>query len=147
LSATLVGVGNDWRGDDGAGLALARRLHGELAGVRVLETRCDPAALLDAWSGADHVLVVDAVRSGAEPGTIHRIADGPLPAGMRGSTHALGLAEAVELSRALGRLPARLEIYGIEGARFEPGAGLTPPVARAVQTLCADLRERLATLT
>jgi hydrogenase maturation protease len=48
------------------------------------------------------------------------------------STHGLGVAEAVALGDALGRLPRRLIIIGIEGRRFEVGADLSPEVARAV---------------
>ena len=51
----------------------------------------------------------------------------------RFSTHAFGLAEAVELARALGRLPPRLIVYGIEGKSFEAGVGLSPEVGAAVQ--------------
>jgi hydrogenase maturation protease len=140
VSATVLGVGNEWRGDDGAGPAVARLLRG--AGVAAREIGGEPAALLDAWDGLAEVIVVDAVRSGAAPGTIHRRAGAGRPGA--GSTHALGVAEAVELARALGRLPARLELYGIEGERFEPGEGLTPPVARAVRELASELRERLS---
>jgi hydrogenase maturation protease len=136
----IAGVGNDWRGDDAAGLVAARRLRGLLPGVRVVEVAGDPGALLDLWAEAELAIVLDAVRSGAPPGTIHRLDASALPAGLRSaSTHALGLADAVELARALDRLPARLELYGIEGAHFEPGEGLTPTVARAVETLCEQL--------
>jgi hydrogenase maturation protease len=140
-------VGNDWRGDDAAGLVVARRLRTLLPDAHVLEVDGDPAALLEAWAGAEQVIVIDAVRSGAPPGTIHRldVSSDPLPSGWRaGSTHVLGLADAVELGRALGRLPARLELYGVEAGGLATGTGLTPAVARAVQTLCAELRERLA---
>jgi hydrogenase maturation protease len=139
----IAGVGNDWRGDDAAGLVAARRLRERLPGVRVIEVASDAAALLDAWDGVGLAIVIDAVRSGAPPGTIHRLDGdpGPSPALRLGSTHAIGLAEAIELGRALDRLPARLEIYGIEGARFEAGAGLTPVVARAVEALCGELCE------
>jgi hydrogenase maturation protease len=136
---TIAGVGNDWRGDDAAGLIAARRLRELLPGVRVVEVGGDASALLDAWTGAELAIVIDAVRSGAPPGTIHRLDGGP-PAAMRlGSTHAIGLAEAIALGRALGRLPARLELYGIEAASFETGAGLSPEVARAVEALCERL--------
>ena len=128
----LIGVGNAWRGDDAAGLVLARRLGG-------LAHEGDGLALVDAWAGARHVVVVDAAASGAPPGTVHRFdASAPLPArALRSSTHALGLAEAVELARALGRLPERLEVYAIEGADFAVGAGLTPAVAAAVEQCVA----------
>jgi hydrogenase maturation protease len=105
-------------------------------------SRATKTALLDAWAGAALAIVIDAVRSGAPPGTIHRVdldARPPAAALRLGSTHAVGLAEAIELGRALDRLPVRLALYGIEGARFETGAGLTPAVARAVETLCQRL--------
>jgi hydrogenase maturation protease len=143
----IVGVGNDWRGDDAVGLVAARRLRSALPDVRVLELDGDPASLLDAWAGAHEAIVIDAVRSGAPPGTIHRldVASEPLPAGLRaGSTHGLGLAEAVALGRTLDRLPARLELIGIEVGGLDTGTSLTPAVARAVETLCGELRERLA---
>jgi hydrogenase maturation protease len=134
----VVGVGNALRGDDGVGLAVAARLR-ERAGadeLAVRELEGEGIGLLDAWSGARAVLIVDSVRSGAAPGTVHRVdATGrPLPAELRSSTstHAIGVAEAIELARALGRLPDRLVVYGIEGGRFEAGAELSPDVAAAV---------------
>ena len=58
-------------------------------------------------------------------------------------THAFGLAETIELARALDRLPARLLVYGIEGACFEAGDELSPPVRAAVDAVREELRERL----
>jgi hydrogenase maturation protease len=133
----VVGVGNDLRGDDAAGLEVARRVRRAAPpGVEVLEASGDGAALMDLWAGADLAVVVDACVSGAEPGAVRRLdaASGPLPAAFASrSTHAFGLAEAVEMARALGRLPARLVVFAIEGGDFEAGAGLTPAVARAVR--------------
>ena len=132
----LIGLGNAWRGDDAAGLAVARRLDG-------VAHEGDAVALLELWAGASQAVVVDAAASGAAPGTVHRF-DGarPLPARTlrSSSTHAFGLADAVELARALGRLPPRLEIYAIEGADFTLGAPLSPAVATAVERLVRSLR-------
>ena len=145
---TVLGVGNQWRRDDAAGLEVARRLDRELPrGVRVLEREGEPTGLLDAWQGEREVVLVDAVSSGAKPGTVHRLdaIAAPLPAELfRASTHHMSVAEAVELARALGRLPERLELYGIEGADFGAGSGLTPEVEHAVERLAAELRERWA---
>lgn len=145
---TVLGVGNQWRRDDAAGLEVARRLDRELPrGVRVLEREGEPTGLLDAWQGEREVVLVDAVSSGAKPGTVHRLdaIAAPLPAELfRASTHHMSVAEAVELGRALGRLPERLELYGIEGADFGAGSGLTPDVEHAVEGLAAELRERWA---
>jgi hydrogenase maturation protease len=131
----VIGIGNAARGDDAAGLIAARRLGG-------FEHEGDPVALLDMWREADVAVVIDAVSSGAEPGTVHRFdaTSAPLPARLRGSTssHALGLAEAIELGRTLGRLPGRLVVYGIEGERFEAGTELTPAVAAAVEAVALE---------
>ena len=58
---------------------------------------------------------------------------------LRSSTHAFGVADAVELARALGRLPGRLDVYAIEGASFAAGDRLSPAVERAVAELAAEL--------
>lgn len=144
----VVGVGNAYRGDDGAGLAVAGRLRGLLPeGVEVTECEQEPSRLIDAWREAGAAVVVDAVASGAEPGTLHRFdasAEALPTAVFHASTHAFGVGEAIELSRALGTLPARVLVYGIEGAEFEAGEGLTPPVQAAVErtadTVLEDLR-------
>jgi hydrogenase maturation protease len=143
----LIGIGNRFRRDDGAGLEVARLLR--LAApprVRISEQEGEPASLLEAWSDADEALLVDGVFSGAAPGTLHRfeVGEEPLPAELfRPSTHILGVAEAVELGRELGRLPKRLAVYGIEGESFEHGEGLTATVQAAVQSLVAELYEEL----
>ncbi|MEO8091740.1 MAG: hydrogenase maturation protease [bacterium] len=144
---TLIGIGNRFRRDDAAGLEVARRLRlAQPPGVTVLEREGEPTSLLEAWSDADEALVVDGVSSGAEPGTLHRFeaSEGALPARLfKSSTHALGVAEAVELARELDRLPPRLAVYGIEGENFEAGEGLTPAVQAAVEELVAELCEQL----
>ena len=142
----VIGVGNAWRGDDAAGLAVARRLR-ELAldDIEVREVEGDATALVDLWVRATHVVVVDAAASGAPPGTVSRF-DAiamPLPARtVRSSTHAFGVPDAVELARALGRLPERLDVYAIEGARFTAGDRLSPAVEQAVDELVHELRSR-----
>jgi hydrogenase maturation protease len=144
----LIGIGNRFRRDDAAGLEVARRLRlTGPPGVTILEQEGEPTSLIEAWSDAEEALVVDAVSSGSLPGTIHRFegtAD-PLPAELfRPSTHAMGLAEAVELGRELNRLPGRLVVYGIEGESFDAGEGLTPVVQEAVAKLVMDLYHELS---
>jgi len=132
----VVGCGNQDRSDDAAGLLVVRRLH-EL-GIHAVELGGEGLALIDAWSGWADVIVVDAVMSGAPPGTI-TVWDArtfPFPVGQfRCSTHAFGMAETIELARALGRLPGKLIVYGIEGIRFGCGGPPSPEVAEAVERL------------
>lgn len=148
----VIGIGNALRRDDAAGLEVARALKAQApAGVTVLEHGGEGADLMEVWRQARRVMLVDAAHSGAGPGTLHRLDCGrePLPASMFGdSTHAFGVAGAVELSRVLGRLPEQLIVLGIEGEDYRLGAGLSPAVRRAVpgavEAVMEDIRKWLA---
>ena len=142
----VIGIGNPARGDDAAGLAVARCIREAAPGhVTVTELAGDQLALLDAWTGAREVYLIDAVCSGGTPGTVYRFdAAEPLTARFwhRG-THTFSLADVIELGRALSRLPGRLSGYGIEGGTFEPGAPLSAEVEAAVQAVTAALLREL----
>ena len=144
----VVAIGNPYRRDDGAGLAVAERLRGRVPEtVDIVECEQEPSRLIDAWAGAGTALVVDAVDSGSAPGSVHRFDAGarPIPERLfRSSTHSFGLGETVELARALGRLPERVIVYGIEGAVFEAGEGLSAEVAAAVEETAAALLADIA---
>jgi hydrogenase maturation protease len=137
VSRLVIGVGNATRGDDGVGVAVTHRL--DPVGL-VAQT---PFELIDLWEGADEVFVVDAARSGAPPGTIHRFEVGreELPPGVLAeSTHAIGVADVVALARTLGRLPRRLVIYGIEAGDLSHGETLSPEVEGAVGVVVAEVK-------
>lgn len=142
MTVLVIGFGNPDRGDDAAGPLVARRLAGRIP-ARVLERHGDALALLEAWEGADLLVLVDAAAPMGRPGRIHRldITAGDLPRDLAfGSTHAFGLPEAVALSRRLGTLPPRAVVHAIEGACFDGGAALSPEVAAAI----ADVAARIA---
>lgn len=138
----VIGVGHPDCGDDAAGPLVARRLRA--LGVRAIESPGAGAALVHAWEGEPEVIVVDATSTGAPPGAIQvwDAASTPLAReNFRCSTHGMGVAEAVELARVLGRLPARLRIYGIEGRRFEPGSRPSDEVLAAVEEAAQRILE------
>ena len=143
----VIGIGNRLRGDDSASGEVVRRLHerGAQAGIEVGEQLCEPDDLLEVLQGRDAVVLVDTMRSGDPPGTIRRfdVSSEPLPARLRGSvsTHAFGLHDAIELARALHRLPRCVIVFAVEGRHFEAGATLSGEVEAAVAPLaCAVLR-------
>ena len=119
-------------------------------GIEIVPCEDEPSRLIDAWHGASAAVVVDAVNSGAAPGTLHRFdaSEAAVPGRVfRSSTHAFGVGEAIELARALGKLPPRIVVYGIEGAGFGGGESLSPPVEAAVRhaadAVLADLTSLL----
>ena len=131
MPALVIGIGNTVRGDDAVGLRVVERLG---LSETVVQHDGEPASLIALWEGQDEVVLVDAVTSGQDAGTLVEIdaTTSILPSGMCHSTHALGPAEAVELARALGKLPPRITLVGIEGADYSFGAGLSAEVSQAV---------------
>jgi hydrogenase maturation protease len=144
----VLGIGNAERGDDAAGRAVVRLLRASLPDdVEIAELEGDAMELFARFEGADAVFLVDASWSGAPAGTVRRLDVNatPLPQGLFGvSTHGFGLAEAVELARALQQLPACCVVYAIEGASFETGAPLSQAVAAAIADVAARLRTEIA---
>jgi hydrogenase maturation protease len=140
----ILGCGNGDRSDDAAGLLVARRLR-EL-GVDAREHSGEALALIEAWSGSAEVIVIDAVVSGAPPGsiTVWDVRAALLPTGQfHCSSHFLGLAEAVELARVLDRLPSKLILYGIEGSIFDCGGLPSPEVSKAVEQVAQEIASDL----
>ncbi len=135
----LIGVGNEYRNDDGLGLFVARELRRRsLGGVTIVERSDVGASLIEVWAGRSAVLLVDAVVNGGAPGLPHRLdaSCGPLPRSVfHYSSHSIGLAEAIELARELHRLPPKVIVYGIECEVFDAGVGLSPRVVRAIPEL------------
>jgi len=147
VSTVVIGVGNAYRGDDGVGLAVAAALQ-VLVPARVSVVACEqePSRLLDAFQGATTAIVVDAAASGGVPGSVYRFdaSRDSIPAGVfRSSTHAFGVGDAIELARALGKLPPRVLVYGVEGGTFAAGEGLTTPVRDAVGRITAAVLDDL----
>ena len=136
----IVGYGNRGRGDDGAGAMVAGRLQ-EL-GMDAEICTGDAFSLIGAWN-SDDVVVVDAMVTGAPAGTV-RLWNGRqvrFQGSPAASTHGLGVAEAIELARALGRLPQRLRVFGIEGRSFAIGSDISPEVMHAVEKITRLLAE------
>lgn len=91
--------------------------------------------LIESWGGSDNVVVVDTVETGAPVGTV-RLWNGRranFPANESVSTHGLGVSAAIRMARVLGRLPEQLQVYGIEGRRFEHGTEVSPELKVAVE--------------
>lgn len=142
MQTLVVGVGNRSRGDDSVGPRVVDAVQARLAHVATYLAHGDLSDLVMRWDLEEHVIVVDAMVSGRPPGSIVevdalaerlRIDDDLL------SSHGVGLAEAVELARALDRLPARLTILAVEAEQFEHfgevGADLTNAIGQVVDRI------------
>lgn len=149
--ALVIGIGNDYRGDDAVGLEIARRVgKAKPVYVEVREWQENLVSLLDAWRNSDRVVLIDAVQTDAVPGTIVRFDAGveriPRIFAPPVSSHGMDLADVLELADILQRLPACLIVYGVAGAIFDPRTELSPPVERmvdeVVERILQDVQKR-----
>jgi hydrogenase maturation protease len=144
-------LGNPDRGDDGLGAAVAQRLESMLpANVALIMRKGDMLSLVDDFQGFDAVICVDAAVPMGAPGRIHRLAAEELSREfLLASTHGFGLADAIELARALHRAPREIAVYAVEGCCFDAGTSMTPAVAAAAEEtarrIAAEVQKRLHT--
>jgi hydrogenase maturation protease len=152
LALRIIGCGNLDRGDDAAGLLVARRLREigvEILEVEIIEESGDSFSLMDCWVGFEHMILLDATAPSGTPGQIRvwNADANPWPEDVfRCSTHAFGVREAVELARTMNRLPQSLLIYGIEGKQFSFGAPISPEVERSVESVAQQVLELARTI-
>ncbi len=148
--AVVIGVGNEFRRDDGVGPAVLSRLRdrlpadADLSGVTLALCDGEPSRMIELWSGADMAVVVDAVHATGVPAghryelCIDALAGAVAPPA---SSHAINIGDTVALAQALGRLPARLVILAVACHDFDFGVGLSADVAAAVGPLVERLLE------
>lgn len=143
----LIGVGNEFRHDDAIGLLILRELRTQLSGaISMIEASGEGTTLIELWQTSNTVYLFDAVSSGSEIATIHRIDahTQSIPSQFfHYSSHAFGVAEAVELARSLNQLPNKLILYGVEGSNFATGIGLSDAVKQAAENVIQQVLSEL----
>jgi hydrogenase maturation protease len=145
MRAVIIGVGNRYRCDDAAGpMALDVLVDRLPRDVAIIESDGEPSRLIDAWDGCDVAIVVEAVRQGLPGGSVTLTeVDPTTPSRVRragAGSHDLGLGDAIALGIAVGRIPRRLLIAGIEPEELGFGADLSEPVELNMAQLvrCAE---------
>jgi hydrogenase maturation protease len=142
----VIGVGNPYRRDDGLGPAVVSLLRDRgLPGIEVAESDGEPSRLIELWTGASLAVVVDAILTRpAHPGRVHRLSayHPVVSAGATAaSSHGVSLGEAVDLARALDRMPERLLLLAVEAEDVGFGLGLSQPVADAVVSVADEIAD------
>jgi hydrogenase maturation protease len=135
----VIGVGNEYRRDDGFGPVVVSELDDRkarddrLRGVDLLISDGEPTRMLLAWEGAELAVVVDVVRGGRDGRWSEFVLPrSAMPGPGAASGHTIELGTTVALARVLGRLPGRLVALVAHGRDFGFGPGLSDAVAAAV---------------
>jgi hydrogenase maturation protease len=136
----ILGIGNDFRGDDGFGLVVARQLRPRYPGVPIHLSRGDATELLDYFDQTQCLLMIDAIYDpGTEAGHLHHIdfhARSKTVASIRSSTHLVSITEAIELGRLYDRLPQQLHLFGVTATIFDHGTPISDKVQAAIEPTC-----------
>jgi len=119
---TIVGIGNEFRGDDAVALLVAKNLRDLLPEqVKVVELTGDQSDLIELMQETNSMIIIDAIKSTAPSGTIFHIDAGKesFPDNFFNiSSHGIDLAQSIELVRTMKKLPKVVLIYGIAGKDF-----------------------------
>jgi hydrogenase maturation protease len=144
----VIGLGNPLMGDDGAGVAALERLRLEWelpAEVELVDGGTWGMNLLPLVESAERLILLDAIRTGAAPGTLTVLTRAELPRffSLKLSPHQIDLREVLALAELRGALPEDLVALGVEPARVEMEPSLSPPVRAAMGKLVHLVLDRL----
>lgn len=146
MRIVVLGVGNILLSDEGVGVWAVERLKSDFRlppEVEVIDGGTSAMEMLDDLAGADHLIIVDAVRSGQAPATMVRIADRDVPMFFKTklSPHQIGLSDVLATLALMGERPRAITVIGIEPVSLDTAMALTPQV----QALLPKIVEQLAT--
>jgi hydrogenase maturation protease len=150
----VIGIGQSLRGDDAAGLEAVRRWQEKFPEtatrpeIRIEACELPGLTLIDLLNDVETAILVDAVQSSAQPGTIHRLSEEELASFTSGSksAHGWGVAETLQMRSQLMDEKIKIRIIAIEAEQIELGAGLSKAVENALSTLCKVIEEEIHAL-
>jgi hydrogenase maturation protease len=147
----VLGIGNLVMSDDGVGVRVVQQLQREYRcaeNVEILDGGTLGLDLLPKLEGIDHLIVVDAVETGREPGTCVRLAGEELPTALetKVSAHQMGLRDLLSVARLLGHSPGEMVLIGVQPGSIEMDTELTPEVGAMLQVLVDKVLDELGTI-
>ena len=153
MKTLILGLGNPLVTDDSVGLRVVERLKPLLVDrtdVEVSEDYWGGLRLMERMIGFDAAIVIDAIQTGAPPGTIHLLAPDDISTQRSASAHDVNLSTALEFGRRAGaHLPKndRIRLVGIEAQDILTfGEQCTPAVRAAVPQAVEAVLNALSTI-
>ncbi len=150
MRIVVLGVGNILLSDEGIGVRAVEKLQQDYElppEVVVIDGGTTGMEMLEDLSNADHIIIVDAVRSGKTPASIIRLADEQVPVFFKTklSPHQIGLSDVLATLEFIGEQPGGVTVIGVEPVSLETGMALTPQVEARLPELtdlvATELRE------
>ena len=143
MKTIVIGVGNLVRRDDGAGVHVVNRLKARAPWIESTDVALGSLEILEAMKGYERVIIVDAVKSGAQPGEIMKVdvkATKNHPSIY--SSHGIDVITTLKLGEKIfsEEMPKEQIIIGIEADDvLEYGTNCTPRVERAIDIVVNEI--------
>lgn len=140
----VIAVGNDLYGDDGVGNAVLNALKQipEMKDVELIDGATDALGLIDHFSGANHVIIVDAAQMGEEPGTVKVFSKEEVKLKIKMdhlSVHGISLAETFDIAQVVDSLPEKITIIGIEPKNIGISQKLSDVVMQSIPEVVSNI--------
>jgi len=138
FNVLVLGLGNILLSDEGVGVKAVEELQNRYDcsdAVEIVDGGTMGIELLPYFEERSHILIIDAVKSGCEPGTITRIEDPPAYFSSKTSPHQIGLADVMGVAVITDIMPQNITLFGIEPKQFSTGLSLSTEVARNLSRL------------
>lgn len=146
-SILLIGIGNEFRGDDGVGIRVVRLVQQQIPKIDTLEVSSDILQVLDHWKNRS-VVIVDAVfHPQYTPGDIlifKNIDEISLNQEVLTSSHNINLFEALELGKVLEKLPISILLIGVAGRSLSFENSLSKEVEDSIFKVIQIIRQRIS---
>jgi len=138
FNVLVLGLGNILLSDEGVGVKAVEELQNRYDcsdAVEIVDGGTMGIELLPYFEERSHILIIDAVKSGCEPGTITRIEDPPAYFSSKTSPHQIGLADVMGVAVITDIMPQNITLFGIEPKQFSTSLSLSTEVARNLSRL------------
>jgi hydrogenase maturation protease len=136
----VLGIGNTVMSDDGVGPKVVQALCREYRfpdGIDLVDGGTLGLDLLPLLEAKSHLIMIDAVETGRQPGTRVRLSGEELPIALetRISPHQMGLKDLLAVARLMGHAPGEMVLIGVQPKSIEVGIELTPEVALQLEAM------------
>jgi hydrogenase maturation protease len=140
LNALVLGIGNILLSDEGVGVKVVEELDRRYQfppAVEVVDGGTSGMELLSRLDNKEHLILIDAVKSGHPPGTAVRVEGDDVPTTFmeRITPHQLGISDLLATARLTDDLPAKMVLFGIEPKALDLGLCLSPEVENSLDTI------------
>lgn len=148
MRIVVLGVGNILLTDEGVGVRAVEKLGTDYRlppEVEIIDGGTTGMEMLEDLCGVDHLIIVDAVRSGQPPATMVRIAGDDVPVFFKTklSPHQIGLSDVLATLVLMDEAPGSITVIGVEPVSLGTSMALSPQVEALLPRVVAQLASEI----